>query len=199
MNLDLLKGHIPDHVLEQIPAVMEKYEINTPLRLCHFLSQCAHESENFTATRENLNYSAEALDRVFHRYFPTKELLDAYAHKPEQIGNRVYANRMGNGNEASGDGFKYRGHGYIQLTGKINYTSFAHMVGGEVVTDPDVVATKYPLLSAAFFWNSRELNHVADGGSQDNIVTWITKIINGGSNGLADRLERFHKLFTLYS
>ncbi len=123
MQLDKLKGHVPDAVLSQIPQVMEKFQINTPLRLCHFLAQCAHESGNFKAVTENLNYSPVSLLKVFGKYFNEKNV-EAYARKPEKIANLVYGNRMGNGPESSGDGFKYRGRGYIQLTGKVNYQSF---------------------------------------------------------------------------
>jgi putative chitinase len=197
MNLDKLKGHIPDIVIAQIPIVMEKYAINTPLRLGHFLSQCSHESWNFTATKENLNYSADALLKTFHTYFPDLDTATKYARQPERIGNKVYADRMGNGNEASGDGYKYRGRGYIQLTGKVNYISFDKVVDENILENPDLVATKYPLLSAGWFWNSRNLNALADKGNTDGVVLVITKVINGGYNGLDERLAAFKKVYPL--
>ena len=124
MNLEKLKGHIPDTVIAQIPGVMENFGVNTPLRLAHFLAQCGHESGGFRLTQENLNYSAKGLMGTFKKYFPTQALADAYARQPQKIANKVYGGRMGNGLEASGEGFKFRGRGYIQLTGKQNYTAF---------------------------------------------------------------------------
>ncbi len=128
MNLQKLKGHVPDKVIEQIPAVMEKFQINTPLRLAHFLAQCGHESGGFRLTKENLNYSAKGLMGIFKKYFPTEALAKQYERKPEKIANKVYGGRMGNGPEASGDGAKYCGRGYIQLTGKDNYTAFGKSI-----------------------------------------------------------------------
>lgn len=197
MNLDKLKGHVPDSVLTEIPMVMEKFQINTPLRLCHFLAQCAHESGNFKAVTENLNYGPVSLLKVFKKYFPTEPKASEYARKPEKIANLVYGNRMGNGPESSGDGWKYRGRGYIQLTGKVNYQSFDKVVDENVTENPDLVATKYPLLSAAWFWNSRTLNTLADKGATDVDVTAITKKVNGGTHGLEDRIEKFKKFHTL--
>jgi len=197
MDINKLKGHVPDVVLTQIPSVMEKFQINTPLRLCHFLAQCAHESGNFKAVNENLNYGAKGLRGIFGKYFPTDAKALEYERKPEKIANLVYGGRMGNGPEASGDGFKYRGRGYIQLTGKINYQSFDKVVDENVTDNPDLVATKYPLLSAAWFWNSRTLNTLADKGATDADVTAITKKVNGGTHGLDDRLAKFNKFYSL--
>lgn len=197
MNLEKLKGHVPDTVLGEIPAVMEKFQINTPLRLCHFLSQCAHESGNFKAVTENLNYGPVSLMKVFKKYFPDAAKAEKYARKPEKIANLVYGNRMGNGDEASGEGFKYRGRGYIQLTGKVNYQSFDKVVDENLTDNPDLVATKYPLLSAAWFWNSRTLNTLADKGATDADVTAITKKVNGGTHGLDDRIAKFKKFYAL--
>lgn len=197
MNLDKLKGVVPDQVLTEIPTVMEKFQINTPLRLCHFLAQCAHESGNFKAVTENLNYGPVALLATFKKYFPNAAKADLYARKPEKIANLVYGNRMGNGDEASGEGFKYRGRGYIQLTGKVNYQSFDKVVDENVTDNPDLVATKYPLLSAAWFWNSRTLNTLADKGASDADVTAITKKVNGGTHGLEDRIAKFKKFYGL--
>ena len=118
MDLNKLKGHIPDSVIAQIPGIQEKFEINSPLRLAHFLAQCGHESGGFRLVKENLNYSAKGLMGIFKKYFPNEALAKAYERKPEKIANKVYGNRMGNGDEASGDGAKYYGRGFIQLTGK---------------------------------------------------------------------------------
>jgi putative chitinase len=191
MNLERLKGHVPDSVIAQIPGVMEKFGVNTPLRLAHFLAQCGHESGGFKLTQENLNYSAKGLMGIFKKYFPTEALANQYARQPQKIANRVYASRMGNGAEASGEGFKFRGRGFIQLTGKQNYTAFDASVPESIVDNPDLVATKYPLASAAWFWSKNGLNTIADQGSSTEVVTKITKRVNGGTIGLADRIKHF--------
>lgn len=193
MNLENLKGHIPDNVISQIPAVQAKFEINTPLRLAHFLAQTGHESGGFKAVTENLNYSAKGLMATFKKYFPTEALANAYARQPEKIANRVYSGRMGNGLEASGEGFKFRGRGYIQLTGKENYTAFDKTVEEDILTTPDLVATKYPLLSAAWFFYKNGLNKIADEGATDAVVTKVTKRVNGGTIGLPDRIKHFNE------
>lgn len=197
MNLDKLKGHIPDRVIEQIPEVMQKFAVNTPLRLAHFLAQCGHESGGFRLTQENLNYSAKGLMGIFKKYFPTEALANAYARKPEKIANRVYGGRMGNGLEASGEGYKFRGRGYIQLTGKQNYTAFDASVPESIVDNPDLVATKYPLASAAWFWSKNGLNAIADQGATTEVVTKVTKRVNGGTIGLADRIKHFKEYHAL--
>ncbi len=197
MNLDRLKGHVPDTVIGQIPGVMEKFGVNTPLRLAHFLAQCGHESGGFRLTQENLNYSAKGLMGIFKKYFPTQALADAYARKPEKIANRVYGNRMGNGPEASGEGFKFRGRGYIQLTGKQNYTAFDLAVPDDILANPDLVSTKHALASAAWFWKKNGLNLIADTGSSTEVVTKITKRVNGGTIGLADRIKHFKEYHAL--
>lgn len=197
MNLEKLKGHIPDRVIDQIPEIQTKFEINTPLRLAHFLAQCGHESGGFRVVNENLNYSAKGLLGIFKKYFPTAALAEQYQRKPEKIANRVYGGRMGNGPEASGEGFKFRGRGYIQLTGKQNYTAFAKSIGEDVVANPDLVATKYPLASAAWFFNRNGLHKLADGGATDAVVTQITKRVNGGTIGLADRIKHFKEYYHL--
>lgn len=196
MDIQKLKGHIPEGVIAQIPGVIEKFQINTPLRLAHFLAQCGHESGNFKAVNENLNYGAQGLLSIFKKYFPTEAKANEYARKPEKIANLVYGNRMGNGPETSGDGFKYRGRGYIQLTGKDNYAAFDKVVPENIVETPDLVASKYPLLSAAWFWNSRGLNTLADKGATDADVTAITKKVNGGTIGLPDRIKHFKEFYT---
>jgi putative chitinase len=197
MNLEKLKGHIPEAVIAQIPGVMEKFQINTPLRLAHFLAQCGHESGGFRATKENLNYSAKGLVGTFKKYFPTEAAATPYARNPQKIANKVYANRMANGNEASGDGFKFRGRGYIQLTGRANYTEFGKAINEDITLNPDVVSDKYALLSAAWFWSKNGLNKLADGGATDAVVTSITRRVNGGTIGLADRIKHFKEYHVL--
>jgi putative chitinase len=192
-----LKGHIPDSVLSQIPETAAKFGINTPLRLAHFLAQCGHESGGFKVVTENLNYSKAALQTLFRKYFPTEGLAAQYERKPERIANLVYANRMSNGNEASGDGWKFRGRGYIQCTGKFNYTKFGEAIKEDILSNPDLVATKYPLLSAAWFWSANGLNGLADKGATDADVTAITKRVNGGTIGLEDRLKHFKEYYSL--
>jgi len=194
LNLAGLAGKIPDAVLAQIPAAAAEFKIKSNLRLAHFLAQCALESAGFTATVENLNYSAQRLLQIFPKYFKNVDV-NAYARNPQKIGSRVYANRMGNGDEASGDGFRYRGRGYIQLTGKNNYTSFTGFVGEDCVANPDLVATKYPLASAAFFFNSNKIWTLCDQGANDATVTKVTKAVNGGTHGLAERQQNFKKFW----
>ena len=198
-KLEKLKGHIPDAVIAQIPDTAARFGITNNLRLAHFLSQCGHESGGWKAVRENLNYSAKGLMGIFKKYFPNASLANAYERKPEKIANRVYAGRMGNGPEASGDGYKFRGRGYIQLTGKDNYTKFDATVPENIVADPDLVATKYPLASAAFFFNSNKLWAICDKGADSATVTAVTKRVNGGTIGLADRQKHFNEYYKLLS
>jgi len=197
LKLEKLKGHIPDAVIAQIPDTASKFNINTPLRLAHFLAQCGHESGGFRVTQENLNYSAKGLMGIFKKYFPTQQLAEAYQRQPQKIANKVYALRMDNGSEASGDGFKFRGRGYIQLTGRANYTAFGKAINEDIVGNPDVVSGKYALLSAAWFWSKNGLNKLADGGASDQIVTSITKRVNGGTIGLPDRIKHFKEYYHL--
>ena len=195
-KLDKLKGHIPDAVIAQIPDTAAKFGITNVLRLAHFLAQCGHESGGFKAVSENLNYSADGLKKIFPKYFPGN-LNESYARNPEKIASRVYASRMGNGDEASKEGFKFRGRGYIQLTGKSNYTNFAKFIGEDTIANPDLVATKYPLASAAFFFNSNKLWAICDQGATDAVVTSVTKRVNGGTIGLADRIKHFKEYYNL--
>jgi putative chitinase len=197
LKLDTLKGHIPDSVIAMIPEVASKFEINTPLRLAHFLAQCGHESGGFKLTQENLNYSAKGLNGIFKKYFPTLESAVPYERKPEKIANKVYGGRMGNGTEASGDGWKFHGRGFIQLTGKDNYTAFTKSIGEDCVGNPDLVASKYALASAAWFFNKNGLHKMADGGANDTVVTSITKRVNGGTIGLPDRIKHFNEYYKL--
>jgi putative chitinase len=198
-KLEKLKGHIPDAVIAQIPDTAARFNITTPLRLAHFLAQCGHESGGFKAVKENLNYSAKGLMGIFKKYFPTATMATAYERQPEKIANRVYASRMGNGNENSGDGYKFRGRGYIQLTGKENYTRFDATVPESIVSDPELVATKYPLASAAFFFNSNKLWTICDQGATPAVVTAVTKRVNGGTIGLPDRIKHFNEYYKLLS
>jgi putative chitinase len=157
----------------------------------HFFGQCAHESGNFKVFSENLNYSADGLSKIFTKYFPTVAAATPYARKPEKIANKVYASRMGNGAEASGDGWKFRGRGPIQLTGKDNYTAFAAAVGRpDVLTNPDLVVGELAFESALWFFRKNNLLAVADKGVTDAIITQITKRVNGGTHGLDDRLKK---------
>jgi putative chitinase len=197
LKLDTLKGHIPDSVIAMIPEVASKFEINTPLRLAHFLAQCGHESGGFKLTKENLNYSAKGLNGIFKKYFPTLESAVPYERKPEKIANKVYGGRMGNGAEASGEGWKFHGRGFIQLTGKDNYTAFTKSIGEDCIANPDLVASKYALASAAWFFNKNGLHKMADGGATDAVVTSITKRVNGGTIGLADRIKHFNEYYKL--
>ena len=195
MNLDKLKGHIPDTVIAQIPEVMTKFKIDTPVELAHFLAQCGHESAGFKAVNENLNYGAKGLLGIFKKYFPTEAKAKLYERKPEKIANLVYGGRMGNGPEASGEGYKYRGRGYIQLTGKDNYKAFDAIVPENLLESPDLVATKYPLLSAAWFFHKNCLGKCTD--ASDAAVTAVTKCVNGGTIGLPDRLKHFKEYYSL--
>jgi putative chitinase len=192
MKLQSLNAKIPIPVFTEVDTLVEKFNVNTALRLSHFLAQCAHESGNFKFLTENLNYSADGLLKIFPKYFKDKATADAYARKPEKIASRVYANRMGNGDEASGDGWKYRGRGYIQLTGKSNYAEFTKFIGEDCIANPDLVATKYPLTSAAFFFEKNKLWDICDKGDTPDIVSLVTKRVNGGTHGLEDRLSKFN-------
>jgi putative chitinase len=197
MNTDKLKGHIPDTVIAQIPDVAAKFGINTPLRLAHFLAQCGHESGGFKLVNENLNYSADGLKKIFPKYFAQAGLAESYARQPEKIASRVYGGRMGNGDESTKEGFKFRGRGYIQLTGKSNYTEFDKFVDDDILGNPDLVATKYPLLSAAWFFHKNGLNAISDKGADDATVTSVTKRVNGGTIGLPDRIKHFKEYYSL--
>ena len=199
-----------EHVTEFVTTFneyAERFGINTPARACHFISQLAHESGNFKYVEENLNYSADRLLQVFPKYF-NKANVAAYARNPEKIANRVYANRMGNGNEASGDGWKYRGRGFIQLTGRSMYLAYQNsgFCNGQLVYHPEWL-TKAPghTKSAMWFWYKNSLNALADldrgdGKIGEDICKQITRKINGGYNGLSDRLylyRRFKKELSL--
>jgi putative chitinase len=178
--------------------VFPTYEINTPQRVAAFLAQCGHESGGWTVFEENLNYSAKGLNGIFKKYFPTLESAQPYERKPEMIANKIYANRMGNGGPESGDGYKYRGRGPIQLTGRSNYTQFAKDMFEDwqnVVENPDWVTSdrEFALMSAIWFWNKNKLNHEADIGD----IKTMTKKINGGYIGLDDRIKHYNEAIHL--
>ncbi|MBC8031032.1 MAG: peptidoglycan-binding protein [Pyrinomonadaceae bacterium] len=196
LNLAALSGLIPAAVIAQIPETAEKFGITSNLRLAHFLAQCALESMEFKATVEKLGYSsAERILKIFKKYFKTVDPAP-YVNNPEKLANRVYANRMGNGDEASGDGFKFRGRGYIQLTGRNNYTSFSSFIGEDCVANPDLVATTYPLASAGFFFNSNRIWGLCDRGSSDAAVYAVSKAVNGDPpHAVPERTQYFKKFY----
>lgn len=175
---------------EPLIAAMEHYRINTKNRIAAFLANLAHESASFNTIQENLNYSAKRLIQVWPKHFRGRNLAH-YAHQPQKIANVAYANRMGNGDKSSGDGWKYRGRGLIQLTGKTNYQMFSKAIGADIVGDPDWVLTpEGATISAAWFWDSRDLNKLADAGN----LREITRKINGGYHGHADRVRRYNHI-----
>jgi len=195
VDLNKLKGHIPDDVITQIPEVIENFKIDTAIKLAHFLAQCRHESGGFKVVNENLNYGVKGLLTIFKKYFPDEIIAKLYEYKPEKIANIVYASRMGNGDKSSGDGYKFRGRGYIQLTGKNNYTAFGKAINEDITANPDLVATKYPLLSAAWFFSKNCLGKCID--ASDVSVLTVTKCVNGGTIGLYDRQKYFKKYYNL--
>jgi putative chitinase len=195
-KLDKLKGHIPDSVIAAIPDTAAKFNITNVLRLAHFLAQAGHESGQFKATSENLNYSSKGLLGIFPRYF-NASTAEQYARKPEMIASKVYGGRMGNGAEATKDGYKFRGRGYIQLTGKDNYTQFDKAVPEDILANPDLVATKYALMSAAWFFDKNKLWGICDKGADQATVTAVTKRVNGGTIGLPDRIKHFNEYYNL--
>jgi putative chitinase len=177
-----------DHWHEALCKILPDYDINTPERVAAFLAQTAHESGGYKALKENLNYKAETLCKVWPRLFPNMDIANQYAHKPEAIANRAYGGRMGNGPEASGDGFKYCGRGLIQLTGKDNYTKFAESIETPVEELPEFLGTfEGAIQSACWFWETNNLNQFADSGD----VLTMTKRINGGTLGLQDRQQHY--------
>jgi len=181
---------------EALSSILPIYEIDSPQRVAAFIAQCTHESGGFKRLKENLNYKAESLRRVFPKYFATDELAKEYAHKQEQIANRVYGGRMGNGDESSGDGFRYCGRGLIQLTGRNNYTKFAESIGTAVEEVPALLETfEGAVKSACWFWKTNNLNQYADAG---DILT-MTKRINGGTIGLEDRIKHYNHALEVFS
>lgn len=188
----------PQGLVDCMNDLFYQYDINTPQRIAAFLAQCGHESGGWTIFEENLNYSAKGLLGVFKKYFPNETVANQYARKPQMIANRVYAGRMGNGSPDSGDGWKYRGRGPIQLTGKHNYTKFAQSMFDnwqDILDNPDLVSQDkhVSLMSAIWFWNTNNLNQYADVGDIKN----MTRIINGGFNGLEDRVHHYEEAIKL--
>ena len=194
MNIDNLKGQISETVFNKLNWLISRCCINTAFRLASFLGQCAHESGNFKVTEENLNYSGDRLLVIFPKYFKGLDVKE-FNRNPQKIANKVYANRMGNGDEASGDGYKYRGRGYIQLTGKNNYNNFKDFSGYDVVTNPDLLKSEYALESAAWFYMTLGCNKYEE--LTDANITSVTKIINGGVNGLEERKALTKKYYNL--
>lgn len=173
--------------LDALNATFERFEINTPNRQACFLGQCGHESGGFKHLSENLNYSAHALHAVWPSRFPTEASAEPYHRQPEKIANKVYSGRLGNGDEASGEGWKYRGRGLIQLTGKANYHAAGEVLGQDLVADPERVAEPMlAVLTAGWFWDAHKLNTLADKLDHEA----ITRKINGGTNGIDDRIKR---------
>lgn len=194
VNLDALSPRLSKPILESLDETAKRFDITSPLRLAHFLAQTAYESSNFAVTRENMNYGSSRLLKVFPRHF-NKDTAKLYAKNPIAIANKVYANRMGN--TEIGDGWKYRGRGYIQLTGKANYAELDKLVPEDLIDNPDLVAGKYAMFSAGYFWSSRKLNAIADKGSDLATITNITSKINGGIHGLEGRIENFNEFYGL--
>jgi putative chitinase len=188
----------PESWVGSMNNVFPTYDINTPHRIAAFLAQCGHESGGWTVFEENLNYSAQGLNNIFKKYFPTLESAQPYARKPEMIANKVYGGRMGNGTESSGDGYKYRGRGPIQLTGAANYKAFAQEMFDDwqnLYDNPDWVTSDrdFALMSAIWFWNKNKLNVQADSGD----IKLMTKKINGGYIGLEDRIKHYNECIDL--
>lgn len=176
-----------------LKAAAAYYKLNKS-RAAHFFAQTAHESGNFTAFSENLNYGAKGLRGIFGKYFPTDAMAKAYERQPQKIANRVYASRMGNGVEASGDGWKYRGRGALQLTGKANYQAFSDYIDRpDVMTNPDLVAGELCFESALWFFDRNKLWGICDQGINDAAILALTKRINGGTHGLDDRMAKTKK------
>ena len=197
-KLDALKGHVPQAVIDQIPDTAARFGITTSLRLAHFLSQTCHETGGFRLFTENLNYGSKGLLSIFTKYFKTIDKANAYQRNPEKIANLVYANRMGNGDEKSGDGWKYKGRGALQTTGKSNYEEFANfMKMPEIMSNPDLVATKFALASAGFFFKKNNLWSICDRGSDKSTVISLRKRVNGGLIGIDDVQKHFNHFYHL--
>lgn len=197
VNLQKKVGANPDGDFgpNTLKKAADFYKLTTE-RAAHFFAQLSHETAEFKLFSENLNYSADGLRKIFPKYFPTSILANAYARKPEKIANRAYANRMGNGDEDSGDGYKFRGRGAIQLTGKANYQNFAnHIKNQDIMTNPDLVASDYAFESAMFFFDRNKLWDICDKGVTDATILSLTKRINGGHNGLKHRSELTKKYY----
>ncbi|MHC1776687.1 MAG: peptidoglycan-binding protein [Lentimicrobium sp.] len=195
-KLDNLRGKIPDAVLSQLPETITRFNISNVLRLSHFLAQCGHESAGFKDVEEKLSYSAQRLKEVFPKIF-TGNLGELYARNPAKTASKAYANIIGNGDEASGDGYRFRGRGFIQLTGRANYRDFSKYIGEDMEVSPDLVATKYPLSSAAFYFSSRKIWVVCDQGSSKEVIASVTRKVNAKLLGLQDRINHFNEYYAL--
>lgn len=199
VDYNKIQSKVPAEIFPHLVEAMRFYQINTALRVSHSISQFMHESGNFKFVKENLNYGVDGLRKTFPKYFPNDLVAKEYERQPEKIANRVYANRMGNGDEKSGDGWKFSGKGYIQLTGRANVILFGKSIGEDLTKNPDLIATpKYASLSACWFFSSNGLNAIADKGATDDVVKEITKKINGGVNGLQDRQVKFREIYSLF-
>lgn len=196
INIDRLEDVIPQNMFLELKENMNKFNVTTNLRLSHFLAQSAHESGNFKILVENLNYSAGGLKRVFGGYFPG-DLANQYEHHPERIGSRVYANRMGNDDESTKDGYKFRGRSVIQLTGKQNYSDFSKFIGEDCISNPDLVSSKYALTAGLFFFNKNKLWDICDRGYDEVTIKAVTKRVNGGFTGLESRIQLFNKFWNI--
>jgi putative chitinase len=195
--LNKLHNKIPIQVLNELGDVMKQFNITNSFRLTHFLAQVAHESGNFRFVRENLNYSTEGLLKVFPKYFD-RNTAPLYARKPEQIANIVYESRMGNGNRNTGDGWRFRGRGYLQLTGRTNYKAFSDHIGDvNIMINPDLIATKYPLTSAGWFFEKNKLWAICDQGVDLATIRRVSQRVNGGFHGIADRVSKTNVLFNI--
>lgn len=196
MDITKIKSDIPKWVYDKLtPNFQTTYAIDSELRLAHFLAQCSYESATFTAVEEDLYYTKDRLKVVWPTIFTTDELAKKYEKNPEKLGNFVYANKNGNGNEASGDGYKFRGRGYIQLTGRNNYKAFDAKITEDCVKDPDIVATTYPLESAGFFFKSNNIHLLADAGSTEADSNAVTKKVNKYTTTGPDRFKLFSKFY----
>jgi putative chitinase len=193
-NFDSIASCVPSHIVSELKSVTDHDDITDNLRLAHFLAQCAEESGNFTKVDENLNYSAAQLIKTWPHHFNWQNAKD-YEHKHAKIANAVYSDRMGNGDSSSGDGYKFRGRGYIQLTGKSMYQGFSDFIGEDCVANPDLVATKYPLTSALYFFNLNRIWSICDKGNTNNVVKLVTARINPGLLGLSTRLKNFNTFY----
>ena len=191
-NLDLqkLKGIVPDEVISTLNNLHLFTAEPEYLHVVHFLAQAHHESAGWTRKDENLNYSAAGLKRVFHKYFKDSEF-STYAKKPKAIANRVYANRMGNGDETSGDGWKHRGLGWIQSTGKTNHKRFGDWIGKDIVNNPELIEMQYPTEASLFFFTDNDIWDITEKGTTDNVIREVTRIINPALRGLTARLTLF--------
>lgn len=196
LNIESLKYLLPENIYNELPTVIEKFNINNRYRLAHLLAQCCYESRNFQVLEENLNYSADGLLNVFPEYFPDSSKADRYAHIQEKIANYVYGNRLGNGPEDTGDGWLYRGRGAIQLTGKYNYIKLGEYIGINILANPTSVATDYALLSGAFFFNERKIWTICDGGVSDSVIMAVTSKVNSSLLGLENRASLLAKFYT---